>query len=83
MLTKHEKEEILKNQENLRELNEELKVKLKQALKSGDSPFEKSIDEICCDTGTDVGTRYIKSSRDSCESLGWTVVNNSFCNSNK
>jgi len=80
MLSEKEKEVIMQHVGKLHELPKDLKTKLKKAIKNKQSPFDQADDDICCDTGTDVGTRYITSSRDACTSLGWTVVANSYCN---
>jgi hypothetical protein len=79
MLTEAEKTEINKHSEDLSKLPAPLFEKLKKAIKSGQSPFERADGDICCDTGTDAGTRYQKCSRDTCVSLGWTVVADSNC----
>lgn len=79
MLTEKEKLEIQKHKNDLAKLPSPLFEKLKEAIKNNQSPFGLADDDICCDTGTDIGTRFQKCSRDTCISLGWTVVPDSNC----
>ncbi len=79
MLTEIEKQEIFKHQDDLTKLPTDLSEKLKEVIKNNESPFEQSDGDICCDTGTDIGTRFQRCSRDTCISLGWTVVADSNC----
>jgi hypothetical protein len=79
MLTEKEKSKVLSSDGQLKNLDADLKHKLKAAMKEGKSPFKAADGDICCDTGMDAPNRFIKTSAQNCTQLGWTVVDSSNC----
>ena len=80
MLTEKEKEDILSFTKKGESLTSELKNKLIESIKNGDtSLFNDDGDELCCDLGIDMPDRYQWTTFDNCRALRGRAADNTMC----
>lgn len=79
MISVEEKNQILALVKEGKQLTNELKEKLLNSVRNGESSIFEDDDHLCCDLGIDPPNRYVWTTYENCRALGGRAADNSMC----